>query len=173
MVRTNSLTVLASVPMAVLASMTISYKEARATNAVEVSCDRQDSVPTVIATLSNRGTSQVTPILSFLPQYFSSESALSTCQSTADKLHTFYNQGQMNYLASDTIDSKPVVCAVERRGLGCDSYNSEVLFSIAKPVNPTELLYNMLGENFKGSQIPPSRTLSRIYTELRPSWWFF
>ena len=173
MVRTNFLTVLASVPMAVLASIAISSKQAQAANAVEVSCDRQGPVPTVIATLSNKGTSQVTPILSFLPKYFSPESALSLCQNTADRLHTFYDRERMNYLASDTIDRQPVVCAVERRGLGCDSYNSEILFSIAEPVNPTELLYNMLGENFKGSQIPPSRTLSRIYTELRPSWWFF
>ena len=173
MVRTNSLTVLASVPIAVLASIAMFSTEVQATNKVEVSCDRQGSVPKVIATLSNRGTSQATPILSFLPQYFSSESALAVCQSTADKLRTLYDQQRMNYLASDTIDRQPVVCAVERRGLGCNSYNSEILFSIAKSVNPTELLYNMLGENFKGSQIPPSRTVSRIYTELRPSWWFF
>ena len=173
MIKTNLLTVLASVPIVILASIAIFAKEAQATNAVEVSCDRQGSVPTVIATLSSRGTSQVVSILSFLPQYFSPETAVSTCQNTADKLHTFYNQERMNYLASDTIDRQPVVCAVERRGLGCDSYSSEILFSAAKAVNPSELLYNMLGENFKGSQIPPSRTLSRIYTELRPSWWFF
>ena len=173
MIKTNLLTVLASVPIVILASIAIFAKEAQATNAVEVSCDRQGSVPTVIATLSSRGTSQVVSILSFLPQYFSPETAVSTCQNTADKLHTFYNQERMNYLASDTIDRQPVVCAVERRGLGCDSYSSEILFSIAEAVNPSELLYNMLGEDFKGSQIPPSRTLSRIYTELRPSWWFF
>ena len=173
MIKTNLSTVLASVPIVILASMARSTKEAQATNTVKVSCDRQGSVPTVIATLSSRGTSQVVSILSFLPQYFSSKTAVSTCQNTADKLHTFYNQERMNYLASDTIDRQPVVCAVERRGVSCDSYSSEVLFSIAKPVNPSELLYNMLGENFKGSQIPPSRTLSRIYTELRPSWWFF
>ena len=172
MVRTTLLTVLALVPTAILASTGIS-KEAGATNAVRVSCNLQDSVPTVIATLSNRGTSQVAPILSFLPQYFSPETAISNCQNTANKLNTFYSLEQMNYLASDTIDRQPVVCAVERRGLGCDSYNSEILFSIAKPVNPTELLYNMLGENFKGSQVPPSRTVSRIYTDLRPLWWPF
>jgi hypothetical protein len=79
----------------------------------------------------------------------------------------------MNYLASDTIKGKPVVCAVERRGLSCDSYNSDVLFSLNQPISPGELLYNMLGEDFKGSKAPSSRTVSRIYTDLRPLWWPF
>ncbi|MBE9047162.1 hypothetical protein IQ255_22640 [Pleurocapsales cyanobacterium LEGE 10410] len=140
-------------------------------NTVEVSCDRQTSIPTVVATLSSQETSQVTPILSFLPQYFSPNEALLNCIDTAEKLHTFYNQDRMNYLASDTIEQKPVVCAVERRGLSCDSYSSEILFSLTEPVNPTELLYNMLGNNFKGSRLPSSRTVSRIYTDLRPLWW--
>lgn len=139
-------------------------------NTVKVSCSR-DSVPTVIATLSNQETAQIAPILSFLPQYFSPDEALFNCQNTAKKLHEFYSQGRMNYLASDTIKEKPVVCAVERRGLGCDSYSSEILFSLAKPIDPIELLYNMLGSDFKGSRLPSSRTVSRIYTDLRPSWW--
>lgn len=173
MVRLNYLTSLATVSVATLASLAISSEEAGATSGVEVTCDRQGAVPKVVATLSNKGISQVTPILSFLPQYFSVEKADSLCQDTASKLSVFYNQERMNYLASDTVNSQPVVCAVERRGLGCDSYNSEVLFSLAEPVNPTELLYNMLGENFKGSQVPSSRTVSRIYTDLRPRWWPF
>lgn len=172
MVRSNYLTT-ATVTIAALASLAIFSAEVGATNGVEVTCDRQGTVPRVIATLSNKGISQTTSILSFLPQYFSAEEANSLCQDTASKLNIFYNQERMNYLASDTVNRQPVVCAVERRGLGCDSYNSEVLFSLTEPVNPTELLYNMLGENFKGSQIPSSRTVSRIYTDLRPQWWPF
>jgi hypothetical protein len=173
MVRSNYLTTFATAMIATSASLLVFSNEAGATNRVEVSCDRQQAVPRVIATLSDRGTSQTAHILSFLPQYFSPEDAESFCQDTASKLNVFYNQERMNYLASDTVNRQPVVCAVERRGLGCDSYNSEVLFSLAKPVNPTELLYNMLGENFKSSQIPSSRTVSRIYTDLRPQWWPF
>lgn len=173
MVKSNYLTTLATVIVAASASLPVFSEEAWATNRVEVTCDRQGTVPRVIATLSHKGTSQTAPILSFLPQYFSAEEADSLCQDTASKLNVFYNQERMNYLASDTVNRQPVVCAVERRGLGCDSYNSEVLFSLTEPVNPTELLYNMLGENFKGSQIPSSRTVSRIYTDLRPQWWPF
>lgn len=170
--KSNYLTI-ATVTIATVASLAIFSENAEATNGVKVTCDRQGTVPRVIATLSNKGTSQTAPILSFLPQYFSAEEANSLCQNTASKLNVFYNQERMNYLASDTVNRQPVVCAVERRGLGCDSYNSEVLFSLTEPINPTELLYNMLGENFKGSEIPSSRTVSRIYTDLRPQWWPF
>ena len=170
MMNSNYLTALATGLIVALNSV---LAEAGATSEVKVSCDRQGSVPTVVATLSNRGTSQATPILSFLPQYFSLEEASSDCAATANKLDAFYSQERMNYLASDTVGEKPVVCAVERRGLGCDSYNSEILFSLAKPVSPTELLYNMLGNDFKSSQAPSSRTISRIYTDLRPLWWPF
>jgi Circadian oscillating protein COP23 len=144
-----------------------------ATSLVSVTCEQRSSVPTVVATLVNKSVSQKMPILSFLPEYFATTQALAQCQSTADQLHSFYNQNRMNYLASDTIEGKPVVCAVERRGLGCDSYNSDVLFSLNQPVPPSELLYNMLGNDFKGSNIPSSRTVSRIYTDLRPLWWPF
>jgi len=141
--------------------------------AVSVSCEQKADIPTVTATLSNNSASQITSILSFLPKYFESERAIEACQNTAQKLNAFYSQNSMNYLASDTVAGKPVVCAVERRGLSCDSYNSDILFSLDRPVSPTELLYNMLGDNFKGSQSPSSRTVSRIYTDLRPLWWPF
>jgi len=142
-------------------------------NLVRVSCEQNSSVPTVVATLVNKSVSQKMTILSFLPEYFATTQALAQCQSTAEQLHSFYNQNKMNYLASDTIKGKPVVCAVERRGLGCDSYNSDVLFSLNQSVPPSELLYNMLGNDFKGSNVPSSRTVSRIYTDLRPPWWPF
>lgn len=155
--------------------------QADATNTVEVTCDVNNSVPTISATLLTQKDSpterykgsQTISILSFLPEYFSPESALTNCQKTASSLDGYYSRGEMNYLASDTIDGKPVVCAVERRGVSCDSYSSEILFSLEQPVNPTKLLYDMLGSNFKGSQLPSSRTVSRIYTDLRPSWWPF
>jgi hypothetical protein len=144
-----------------------------ASGLVAVTCEQKISVPTVVATLSQESASQTVSILSFLPQYFTPPRALEQCQNTANKLNAFYNQDRMSYLASDTIKGKPVVCAVERRGLSCDSYQSDVLFSLDQPVPPNELLYNMLGDNFKGSNIPLSRTVSRIYTDLRPLWWPF
>lgn len=173
MTNLNSKIALATTPMIALMGLALLPQSGRTANAVNVTCEQQAAIPTVIATLSNQKTSQVTPILSFLPEYFSDQEASIECQNTAEKLNTFYNQGRMNYLASDIINEKPVVCAVERRGLGCDSYNSGILFSLNKPVSPTELLFNMLGSNFKGSEIPSSRTVSRIYTDLRPQWWPF
>ncbi|MEL6494492.1 MAG: COP23 domain-containing protein [Cyanobacteria bacterium J06623_7] len=140
---------------------------------VEVTCEMQESVPTVIATFSARDVSQTTPILSFYSQYFDEGQGSQHCHSTASKLDTFYRQNRMNYLASDAVDGKPTVCAVERRGLSCDSHNSDVLFSVEQTTSPSELLYNMLGKDFKGSQLPSSRTVSRIYTDLRPLWWPF
>ena len=144
-----------------------------AANQVSVSCQLQADIPTVMATLSNKSASQVTSILSFLPKYFELDRATQLCQNTAAKLDVFYSQNKMNYLASDTVAGKPVICAVERRGLSCDSYSSDILFSVERSVSPTELLYNMLGNNFKGSHLPSSRTVSRIYTDLRPMWWPF
>lgn len=156
-----------------LMGLALLSQSSQAANEVSVTCETQDQVPAVIATLSNQQTSQVSQILSFLPQYFSEPDALSHCKNTAEKLNIFYSENRMNYLASDTINGKPAVCAVERRGLGCDSYNSVILFSLQKSVSPTELLYNMLGENFKGSHRPSHRTVSRIYSDLRPLWWPF
>lgn len=148
-----------------------------ASTGVEVVCDINASNPTVTATLSNvNGTEQIsqkTEILSFLPKYFSPEEAFVNCQNTARSLQDYYTKGEMNYLASDTINGKPVICAIERRGISCDGYRSEILFTLNKPVNPSQLLYDMLGGNFKDSQIPSSRTVSRIYTDLRPNWWPF
>ena len=144
-----------------------------ATSTINVACELEANVPTVKAILSNQEASQTTSILSFLPQYFESEQAVQLCQATAAKLQVFYSENKMNYLASDSLAGKPVVCAVERRGLNCDSHNSDILFSLDRSVSPSELLYNMLGKNFKGSQVPSSRTVSRIYTDLRPLWWPF
>jgi hypothetical protein len=148
-------------------------KPAKATNKIDISCNLQGSIPTVVITFSKQDSSRTSPILSFLPQYFPAKEVDARCQSTAKKLNAIYSNGRMKYLASDTIEQKPVICAVERRGLRCDNYSSEILFSLNKPVNPTELLYNMLGDNFKGSHPPSFRTIDRIYTDLRPQWWPF
>ena len=171
MSNSSYLATLATVPTIALVTLASYSARGETAKRVDVTCAQQDSVPTVIATFSNLKHSQVTPILSFLPEYFSPEDASGNCEKTAQSLQMYYTQNRMNYLASDTIDEKPVVCAVERRGLNCNSYGSEILFALTKPVSPTELLYNMLNSNFKGSQPPSSRTVSRIYTDLRPSWW--
>ena len=170
-----------TMPALVIGTMGAS-NQAIAANTVEVTCNLDTSAPTVIATLSSQEhsstkhykSSQTTSILSFVSEYFSPESAIDNCQKTATKLHSYYNNNQMNYLASDTIDGKSVVCAVERRGIGCDSYGSEILFySQNTQVNPTKFLYDLLGSDFKSPQLPSSRTVSRIYTDLRPIWWPF
>lgn len=148
-------------------------RSGKAANKIEIGCDRQSSIPTVAITFFKQDSSQTKPILSFLPQYFTPEEAEDICRSTAEKLNTIYSKDRMKYLASDTLEQKPVVCAVERRGLRCDNYSSEILFSINKPIDPTQLLYDMLGSNFKGSDPPSSRTVDRIYADLQPQWWPF
>lgn len=174
MTQSSYLAVIATSPLIALASSVLVTTPGKATGLVSVACQQQTSVPTVTVTLSHQNVSRVTSILSFLPQYFEAIEGLNLCQSTAEKLNAFYNgYSKINYLASDTLEGRAVVCAVERRGVGCDSYNSQVLFSVNQAISPTELLYNMLGKDFKGSRIPSSRTISRIYTDIRPMWWPF
>lgn len=173
MTQLSCLTATISTYIVAVVGSFLSFTAAEAAESVKVTCELQASTPTVIATFSNQNVSQATPILSFPSEYFSTSQASQDCQGTASKLHTFYSQNKMNYLASDAIDGKPVVCAVERRGLSCDSYNSDILFSLNQSINPNELLYKMLGNDFKGSKPPSSRTISRIYTDLRPLWWPF
>ena len=166
---------LATIGIKTFASATVILfaRSLEAASTIEIACDISESVPTVVVTLSKQERSQIRPILSFLPQYFSAEEAKDKCQTVAQKLHIFYSKGRMNYLASDTIEQKPVVCAIERRGLKCDGYSSEILFSLNRSIDPTELLYNMLGKDFKGSRPSSSRAINRIYSDLRPLWWPF
>lgn len=181
MSKLSNLATTITLPLMAFAAIGYIDSPVKAANAVTVACNNNNAVPTVTATLaaSDRSvdepyqTSQTTEILTFLPEYFAPEIASAECQKTAKLLQGYYSQNQMNYLASDTIDGKPVVCAVVRRGVSCDSYQSETLFSLNHTVNPTQLLYDMLGDDFKDSQVPASRTVSRIYTDLRPSWWPF
>ena len=180
MSKLNKLATTISVPI-FLGAIGVYGDSVNAASQIQVACDDLNSVPTVTATLSNPqslesekiANSRKTSILSFLPEYFSPEAASNKCQATATSLQSYYDRGIMNYLASDTIDGKPVICAVERRGVRCDGYSSEILFSLEQTVNPSQLLYDMLGGNFKDSQLPASRTVSRIYTDLRPRWWPF
>lgn len=178
--KLNSLATTITLPLMALATIG-SFERLEAANTVTVVCDSTTAIPTVTATFSTAEpstpksykASQTTEILSFLPEYFAPDTALQECQKTANSLQKYYSNHKMNYLASDTIEGQPVVCAVERRGVSCDSYNSEILFALKQKVNPTQMLYDMLGGNFKDAQVPASRTVSRIYTDLRPSWWPF
>ena len=180
MKKTNCLSRAIAVPI-IFGVMSVFGSRANAAKTIEVVCDATLDNPTITATLSNHQTSSAetdrvsrkTEILSFPPQYFSTEKAVQDCRQAAKSLQRYYSNNEMNYLASDTIDGKPVVCAVERRGISCDGYRREILFSLDEPVDPSQLLYDMLGGNFKDSQISASRTVSRIYTDLRPTWWPF
>ncbi|NJR47635.1 MAG: hypothetical protein HC775_18935 [Hyellaceae cyanobacterium CSU_1_1] len=61
---------IATIPLITLAGSVFLAIPARASGVIEVTCQLKTSVPTVIATLSNQNVSQITPILSFLPEYF-------------------------------------------------------------------------------------------------------
>lgn len=143
-------------------------------NNLNVTCQADGSVPTVKVSLSaaSSSESQEFSLLSFLPQYFLPEQAGENCETTAKILHSLYRNGDANYLATDQLHDGPVVCAVERRGVGCDHYKSQILFALEPTVNPSQALYEMLGSQFKQVQQPSElRTLSRIYTDINPSWW--
>ena len=134
---------------------------------VNVACNQNARTPSIVLTVSDRDPSQEVKMLSFLPKYFSPQAAVENCQTTAKILQALYNTNKANYLASDTLNKQPVICAVERRGVRCDSYSAQTLFIIDEATEPSQILYDMLGSEFKRSQLPDLRTVSRIYTDIR------
>ncbi len=142
-------------------------------SSIDVACKAEGSTPTIVASVTEEGTAKEATILQFLPEYFSPDDATNQCQTTASKLHELYNTDSVSYLASDTLsDGQSVVCAVTRRGSGCDSYSSEVLFTLAQGTDPSLALYDMLDNSIKQTHPrPDSRTVSRIYTDITPSVW--
>lgn len=140
-------------------------------NNVQITCKTTDGTPKVILSLAKNGTRENYMMLNFLPKYFSRVSAVQDCQNTAKSLQAVYDTGSSKYLTADKLNEQAVVCAVERRGIGCNHYSAQVLF-VLKPVdNPSQALYEMLGSDFKQAQPSDARTLSRTYTDTRPWWW--
>jgi hypothetical protein len=165
--------VVSPVGLLVLGAATVVAQPSTAATA-NISCQTSANPPAVVATVSEQGRSQAIEMINFLPEYFSPEAAAQNCQTAASTLKALYDRDRANYLASDTIAGKPTVCAVERRGMGCDSDGARVLFSFDRAVDPSQALYDMLGSQFKGADRPDSRTVSRIYTDIKPRpWWFF
>jgi hypothetical protein len=140
---------------------------------VQVTCKTNASTPTVILTLVSAGTVKDYTILSFLPEYFSAADAVQNCQNTATTLQAVYDTDSSKYLTTDKLNDQPVVCSVERRGIGCNHYSAQVLFSLQPTANPSQALYEMLGSDFKQAQRPDARTISRTYTDTKPFWWPF
>jgi hypothetical protein len=160
-------------PAMFLSTTAIFAQPSQAVTNINIACDTEGVTPRVLGVVSNEYRSQNTEILNFLPKYFSSAAALEQCQSTANTLKRLYSIDRMNYLSSDTINGKPTICVVERRGVGCESYNSQILFSLNESIDPSQVLYDMLGKGFKQSQLPATRTVGRIYTNIKPFWWPF
>lgn len=142
---------------------------------VNVTCQADGSAPAVKVSLpqGSAPAAEEISMLSFLPQYFSPQDAVENCQKTAQILQSLYSSGDANYLAADKLDARPVVCTVGRRGIGCDHYSAQILFAFDSTVNPSQALYEMLGSKFKQAQPPDIRTVSRIYTDIKPSWWLW
>lgn len=169
----KSLTIILVASAINLSSIMLFSQDSQASSKLEVSCDTEAEIPSVIATIFQGERTQKTTLLKFEPAYFTPETVVQHCQTAASTLESAYATGEMNYLASDTIEQKPVVCLVARRGVGCDSYNSQILFILERSVNPNQVLHDMLGDNFKQGELPNHRTVSRIYTDITPSWWPF
>ncbi len=145
-----------------------------AAKTMNIVCKTDNSTPTVVATPNQKETAKDVTILSFLPQYFSPQDAVQNCQNTAKTLQALYDTDNANYLTNDKLNSQPVICVVERRGIGCNHYSAQILFALDQKINPSQALYNMLGQDFKQSQPPNSRTVSRIYSDIKPTrWWQF
>ena len=162
-----------AMPAIVLGGVAIFPQSSQAVTNINIACNTEGNIPKVSGVVSNEYRSQDTVILNFLPEYFSRETAAEQCEAVATTLQSLNNADALNYLSSDTIDGKPTVCVVQRRGVGCDSYNSKILFSLSQTVNPSQVLYDMLGEGFKDSQPIANRTVGRIYTNIKPFWWPF
>src|SRR5690349_7333052 len=124
-------------PILALGAIAALSAPSKASN-VQVTCNTNSSTPTVILTLVQAGTAKDYTILNFLPAYFSSVDAVQNCQNTAKSLQTSYDTGSSKYLTTDKLNNQPVVCAVERRGIGCDHYSAEVLFSFKSSENPSQ-----------------------------------
>lgn len=139
----------------------------------DVACKADEGTPAIVASSVKEGTTKKDTILNFLPEYFSPDEAINKCQTTANKLQELYKTDNISYLSSDTIDDgQSVVCAVTRRGSKCDSYSSEILFTLAKGTDPSLALYDMLDNGIKQSNPrPDTRTVSRMYTDITPSFW--
>ncbi|MBR8836735.1 MAG: hypothetical protein DSM106950_22630 [Stigonema ocellatum SAG 48.90 = DSM 106950] len=145
---------------------------------MSVTCNTNGSIPKVNATFTEQEPETEVTLLSFLPEYFSPKDAVQNCQNTAKTLQTLYNTNRANYLTNDKVSSKPVVCIVERRGIGCAHDSAQVLFTLDSTANSSQALYKMLGSDFKQAQPPDARTVSRIYSDIKPKsngrhWWLF
>lgn len=155
-------------PSLIVASLVVTAVPSKATN-VKIKCDTQTQIPTVVAQKSE----QQVPILKFLPKYFAAQTALANCQHTAQTLQKQLQQSSYSYLTSEVIDGQSVVCTVERRGKGCQSPQSQILFTLAAETSPDRTMYELLGNQFKSSEPSNSRTVSRIYTKIDRAWWDF
>ncbi|MBW4672744.1 MAG: COP23 domain-containing protein [Desmonostoc geniculatum HA4340-LM1] len=163
---------MATAPILALGVILAVSAPSRANN-VEVTCKTNASTPKVILSLAKDGTAKDYVMLNFLPKYFWLGNPVQNCQNTAKSLQTIYDTDSSKYLTADKLNDQSVVCAVERRGIGCNHYSAEVLF-ILKPIdNPSQALYEMLGSDFKQAKPSNLRTLSRTYTNTKPPWWPF
>lgn len=153
-------------PIIALATFSLPAKA----NNVEISCNLQQGLPTVSAKSITQEQAAVT-ILQFLPDYFSASTGLENCRNTAQALQKLNESGTRGYITSDVVDGQSLVCTVPRRGLGCDSYSSQYLFSFAPNQEPSQALYQMLGQKLKPAQPTTTRTLGRIYTRIDRPWW--
>ncbi|MEO0947984.1 MAG: COP23 domain-containing protein [Cyanobacteria bacterium J06641_5] len=133
--------------------------------AVTVACDVRAEVPVLTVTVSEGERSESLTMLSFLTEYFTAQEAAQTCQATAVEVQQLMEGERASYLASDNVDRLPTVCMVPRRGMSCNSSVARTLFSVDRVVAPSEVLYDMLGEDFKESE-PDTRTVSRIYKDV-------
>ena len=160
---------------AIAASAFGSFAQPSSASTVNVSCQATATAPQIIASSTKRNRTKQLPMLTFLPEYFSKQEALQQCETTATTLQALYRNGGAEYLASDTLNGLPTVCSVERRGMTCDSFGAQVLFTLGETVDPSQALYDMLGSNFKQAERPDPRTVSRIYSRINHSrgWWPF
>jgi hypothetical protein len=133
-------------------------------------CETNNSGITV---LNLKGSESDRTILTFMPDYFTSnESAQEACQQTVTKLYNLAQQGKKaNFFTADKINDQPLVCAVENNISNCTSYDATQLFAFKPDLeeDPAKALTVMQSENPEEA-MKSIRTLTTIYPDVRP-WW--
>lgn len=134
------------------ATKTLSQESQTTKSRMTFVCASEAEPPTTYGYIP--GKVNLKPVISWHSEYLlPSESATELCQQVAQKLQSKSEQQQNYFLAADRSNEAWKVCLVSQQGEGCNSENSEYLFSLnSKYQSPRCVM-----ENIKPLQCPSSR----------------
>ena len=77
------------------------------------------------------------PVFKWTSRYFRPPyTPMQRCQEVAQRMNTFYRQGQLDFLTDGRVNSLPVICA----GQVCDTNGRNVLITLKPNQNPQQVL---------------------------------